>query len=192
VKSFARNTAERKQRLLLHSCCAPCCCGAIERLREEYEVTVYYYNPNIFPVGEYVKRLTWQRRLPELIGLGGEVGLIEGEYDHEAFTVAARGLESEAEGGLRCRKCFELRLDSAAAVAAAGGFDLFTTTLSVSPHKDAAAINELGAAAADKHSTLFLYSNFKKRDGYRRSVELSGRLGIYRQRYCGCEFSMRE
>jgi predicted adenine nucleotide alpha hydrolase (AANH) superfamily ATPase len=140
---------------------------------------------------EYEKRASWQRRLPELLGLGGKVHVTQGEYDPAAFYEAARGYETQPEGGERCRKCFELRLEATAARAARLRFDSFTTTLSVSPHKDARAINELGEAVSRKYGVEFLRSDFKKRGGYQRSVELSKKHGIYRQRYCGCEYSLR-
>ncbi|MDR1588711.1 MAG: epoxyqueuosine reductase QueH [Oscillospiraceae bacterium] len=180
-----------KPRLLLHSCCAPCSSYVIERLSDAFDITVFYYNPNIYPIEEYEKRAEWQRKLPELLGLDGKVKITQGEYDPRAFYEAARGYETQPEGGERCRRCFELRLEATAARASELRCDAFTTTLSVSPHKDARAINEAGAAASRKYGVEFLHSDFKKRGGYLRSVELSKKNNIYRQRYCGCEFSMR-
>jgi predicted adenine nucleotide alpha hydrolase (AANH) superfamily ATPase len=156
-----------------------------------FDITIFYYNPNIYPESEYEKRASWQLKLPGLLGLDGKVSVTQGEYDPLAFYRAIRGYETQPEGGERCRKCFELRLDSAAARAAELRCDRFTTTLSVSPHKDARVINELGEAASRKYGVEFMYSDFKKRGGYQRSVELSKKYGVYRQRYCGCEYSLR-
>jgi predicted adenine nucleotide alpha hydrolase (AANH) superfamily ATPase len=183
---------EGKPGLLLHSCCAPCGSHVIESLRAEYDITVYYYNPNIYPRAEYERRAAWQRILPGLLGLGGTVRVVEGAYEPEVFYSAVRGLEDSREGGARCRECFALRLRATARLAVARGYDAFTTTLSVSPHKDAGVINELGDALAPEYGVKYLRSDFKKRGGYQRSVELSRRLGVYRQRYCGCEFSVRK
>jgi predicted adenine nucleotide alpha hydrolase (AANH) superfamily ATPase len=133
----------------------------------------------------------WIRRLPRLLGLTETVGVYEGAYDPGAFYGAVSGLEGLPEGSLRCRACFRLRLGVAASYAAERGYDMFATTLSVSPHKDAGAINELGADLSREHGVRFLSTDFKKRGGYQRSVELSKKLGLYRQRYCGCEFSLR-
>ena len=176
-----------KNQLLLHSCCAPCSSYVIEYLSENFDLTLLYYNPNIFPVEEYTKRAAEQKRLIGL--LDGNISVIEGEYDYSLFLHAVSGLESEREGGKRCEVCFELRLREAAAVAKARGIEYFTTTLSVSPHKDADALNAIGAQMAEEYNVKYLYANFKKKNGYKRSIELSRELGLYRQSYCGCEFS---
>ena len=177
---------EGRPRLLLHSCCGPCSSAVIERLAPHFDLTVYYYNPNIAPEEEYRRRLATQRQLVE--ALGGAV-LVEGEYDHAAFLAAVKGLEGEPEGGKRCTACFRLRLEATARRAAEGGFDWFCTTLSVSPHKDAARLNAIAAELAARYGVPALPADFKKREGYKRSIELSRRFALYRQDYCGCEFS---
>ena len=174
---------ERKNKLLLHSCCAPCSSAVIERLKNDYEVVLHFYNPNIMPVFEYEKRLFEQRRLAMLLN---NVGIIEGGYDNEAFTEAVRGLENEPEGGGRCERCIELRLRKTAETARKQGFDCFTTTLSVSPHKNAELINRILRNAGAFYGIEPLCGDFKKKDGYKRSIELSKLYGLYRQNYCGC------
>ena len=178
-----------KPRLLLHSCCAPCSTHCIEVLADAFELTVFYFNPNIFPKEEYLKRADEERRY--LAEAHPEMGCIVEEYDHQAFLAAARGLEREPEGGARCGKCFELRLGAAAEHAKANGFEYFASTLTVSPHKNCALINEIGQKAGEKTGVKWLPYDFKKRDGYADSVRLSARYGLYRQNYCGCEFSFR-
>jgi predicted adenine nucleotide alpha hydrolase (AANH) superfamily ATPase len=173
----------------------------LERLTGEYNITVFYYNPNIYPAEEYLRRAFWQRKLIDAMYPQGEVGFVLGEYEPERFKEVAAGLDGEPEGGRRCLRCFKLRLAETAARAARDGFDIFSTTLTVSPHKESAAINAIGEAAAAetavaRHSggvaaTAYLRGDFKKQGGYQRSVELSKRYGIYRQRYCGCEYSIR-
>jgi len=166
--------------LFLHTCCAPCSSAVLERLVENYKVTLFFYNPNIMPAEEYEKRLSEQRRLASMLG----VKLIEGDYDHEAFLNAVAGLESEQEGNSRCEKCIQLRLSKTAEAAKARGFDIFTTTLSVSPHKNAELINKI----LSELSEGALLEDFKKNDGFKRSIELSKEYGLYRQKYCGCIF----
>jgi epoxyqueuosine reductase len=177
--------------LLLHSCCGPCSSYVLEYLSGYFRITVLYYNPNIYPPEEYEKRLGEERRLIGALSTQNPVALLEGEYNPSDFLSAVSGYENGPEGGARCRCCFELRLDKAAIIAKAGGFDYFTTTLSVSPHKNAELLNTLGAAAAGKYGVPYLFSDFKKRGGYKRSIELSADYGLYRQDYCGCEFSLR-
>ena len=189
LKSFC--PSDRPPRLLLHSCCGPCSSYVLEYLSEYFEITVLYYNPNIWPEIEFSKRADTQRELLARISLKNPVTLVVADYKPEAFDEAAAGLENEPEGGKRCLRCFELRLEAAAAWAKAHGFDYLTTTLSVSPHKDAAALNALGGMLAEKYGVRFLYADFKKRNGYRRSVELSALYDLYRQSYCGCRFSLR-
>ncbi len=178
----------RRPRLLLHACCGPCSSAVLERVCPFFDVTLYYYNPNTHPEEEYIKR---GRELEKLLRLSGreDVGLIWGEYDPRAFFDAARGLEGEREGGARCGACFRLRLGAAAELAKDGGYDYFCTTLTVSPHKNAALINELGEALAAQYGVSWLPSDFKKRDGYLRSIRLSAEYGLYRQCFCGCVFS---
>ena len=184
----------KKKRLLLHSCCGPCSTAVLERLTEDWDVTVYYYNPNITEAEEYAHRLAEQKRfLEERRGRDGiRVELIEGRYDPSLFFEAARGLEKEPEGGARCRKCFEFRMREAARLARELGFDAFDTTMSVSPYKNYNVISELGEALSREFGVEFLSGNYKKKDGYHRSIELSREYGLYRQDYCGCIFSKLE
>jgi len=168
--------------ILLHVCCAPCSTEVISRLGD---VTMFYYNPNIEPVSEYEKRLSDAKRLAKELG----VSIIEGDYDNDAWRKAVRGLEDDPENGKRCAVCYEYRLNKTAEYAALHGFDAFTTTLTISPHKDADLINSIGTAVVKKHGVEFLSENFKKEDGYRKSIEHSHKHGLYRQKYCGCSFS---
>ncbi len=179
-------------RLLLHSCCAPCSSYCIEYLSRYFEITVFYYNPNIFPEAEYRLRAGEQRRLIEQMPAGHPVRFMEGAYEPDRFFEMAEGLESAPEGGERCLKCYALRLEATAAAARAGDFDYFTTTLTISPLKNAAAINEIGGRIGKKYGVSYLYSDFKKKNGYKRSVELSAEYGLYRQNYCGCVYSRKE
>ena len=182
---LAELNGERK-RLLLHSCCGPCSSYCLEYLTQYFDVTVFFYNPNILPREEYEKRLYWQRRLLEEAPFARGVALIAPEWDDGEFFRAAQGLESEREGGARCTQCFRLRLERTAREAEAGGYDYFATTLTVSPHKDAERINALGFALAEGLRTRWLPSDFKKRNGYLRSIELSREFRLYRQSWCGC------
>jgi len=175
--------------LLLHSCCGPCSTAVIETLSESFRVTVFYFNPNIDERGEYEKRAAEQRRLLEEMDTPLPVAFLEGEYDSESFLRFARLKKDDAEGGPRCSACYALRLDRTARKAAEGGFEWYTTTLSVSPMKDAERINRIGAAAGKKYGVRWLWSDFKKKDGYRRSIELSKEYCLYRQDYCGCTYS---
>lgn len=179
-------------RLLLHSCCAPCSSYVLEYLSQYFAITVLYYNPNIFPEEEYQKRVTEQRRLIAELPAKHPIKFLEGRYLPEEFFAVAKGLEDVPEGGERCRKCFRLRLQETAKLASAGGFDYFTTTLSISPLKDAAALNEIGRELAQTYEVSHLPSDFKKRGGYQRSIELSREYELYRQNFCGCVYSMRE
>ncbi len=178
-----------RPRLLLHSCCGPCSSYVLEYLTAYFDLTLLYYDPNIQPEEEYRKRLATQKQLLERFP---QVKLMECGYDGQAYERAAAGLEGEREGGARCTVCFALRLEETAKRAAEGGFDFFCTTLTVSPHKDAEGINAIGRAAGERHGVAWLPSDFKKRGGYRRSVELSGEYGLYRQDYCGCRYSRRD
>lgn len=172
--------------LLLHSCCGPCSSYVLEYLTQYFDVTLLYYNPNIQPEAEYEKRLATQREL--LVHFPG-VRLMSCAYDGPAFDAAAAGLESEPEGGARCTRCFLLRLEETARRAADGGFDFFCTTLSVSPHKDAERLNRIGEALAERYAVRWLPSDFKKRNGYLRSIQLAKEFNLYRQTDCGCRFS---
>lgn len=177
--------------LLLHSCCGPCSSYVLEYLAGYFDITVLSYNPNIDTPEEYQKRLQEQRRVIDILSarLDRPIVLQESAYDPERFYALCKGLENEPEGGRRCEQCFLLRLEESARQAAAYGADLFTTTLSVSPHKNAERINRLGLQAGTRHGVDFLPADFKKKGGYQRSVALSKEWGLYRQRYCGCVFS---
>lgn len=192
-KLLARLSEEEKMPgLLLHSCCAPCSSYVLEYLSQYFCITVFYYNPNIFPESEYTKRILEQQTLISRMRVKHPVSFIAGPYDKDRFYQMAAGLEDAKEGGARCMKCYELRLREAAEVAKAGGFDYFTTTLTISPLKNAARLNEIGLRLAKEYGVSYLVSDFKKKNGYKRSIELSKEYGLYRQDYCGCEFSMRE
>ena len=228
LQGFQRNGEVPK--LLLHACCAPCSSHCLEYLREFFDVTVFFYNPNITEREEYYKRVAEEKRLikeynkqvdtQNFDGMRSDekarkIGIIEGEYDVNEYLDAVRGLEDVPEGGERCRKCFELRLRETAEIAAKEGFEYFTTTLTISPLKNADVLNEVGAQAAeyvnekiavgmqalgggfgengdDGGKVVFLPSDFKKKEGYKRSIELSQKFGLYRQDYCGCGFSKAE
>lgn len=178
-------------RLLLHSCCGPCSSYVIEYLSKFFDITVFFYNPNVFPQEEYEKRFSAQKEVVERLKTENHVELVVGEYNHDAFVDSARGFETAPEGGARCTECFTLRLLESAKYAKANGFDCFTTTLSVSPHKNAELLNTIGDEISKQVGIPFLTADFKKREGYKRSIELSRELDIYRQEYCGCEFSIR-
>lgn len=175
--------------LLLHSCCAPCSSYVLEYLSEFFDITIFYYNPNISPEEEFLKRVAEQKRLISEIPLKRSVKFIEGEYEPQRFYELAKGMEDIPEGGERCFKCYRLRLEKTAETAKNGGFDYFTTTLSISPHKNAQVLNEIGAELGEKYGVRYLFSDFKKRNGYKRSCELSEIYGLYRQNYCGCIYS---
>ena len=174
------------KRLLLHSCCGPCSSAVLELVTRYFDTTVYFYNPNILPAEEFEKRLWWQRYLLEHAPFAKGVELIVPDRDEEAFRAAARGLEGEKEGGARCTECFALRLGRTAEAAKEGGFDYFCTTLTVSPHKNAPLINAIGERLGRETGVRWLFSDFKKKDGYKRSIELSHEYGLYRQAWCGC------
>ncbi|MDD6338987.1 MAG: epoxyqueuosine reductase QueH [Butyrivibrio sp.] len=179
-------------RLLLHSCCAPCSSYVLKYLAEYFSITVLYYNPNISPGEEYTKRVEEQRRLIEEMPVKNSITLIACDYEPQEFYDAVRGLEKEPEGGARCFVCYELRMREAAMYAAEYGFDYFTTTLSISPLKNAEKINEIGEKLSAEYGVKHLPSDFKKREGYKQSVELSAQYNLYRQNYCGCIFSKGE
>ena len=174
-----------KPALLLQSCCGPCSSYVLEYLTQYFDVTLLYYNPNIQPEAEYEKRLFYQREVLKHI----PAKLMACDYDGAAFEAAVRGAEDEPEGGERCTRCFRLRLEETAKRAAAGGFSWFCSTLTVSPHKDAARINRIGAALGERYGVQWLPSDFKKRDGYLRSIRLSEEYGLYRQDWCGCRYA---
>lgn len=180
---------ERKPRLLLHGCCAPCSSYVLEYLSEYFEITELFYNPNIYPEEEYIFRSSELKRLIGGMGLADRVNIIVEDYDSEEFFDIAKGLEKCPEGGERCFKCYEFRLRRAAQTASDRGFDWFCTTLSISPLKNAEKINELGRKLENEYGVKFLPSDFKKKDGYKRSVELSEKYDLYRQNFCGCVYS---
>lgn len=180
-----------RPRLLLQSCCGPCSSYVLEALTPYFDVTVLYYNPNIQPREEYDLRLENQRKIIAALPTPSAVSVLECSYDGEAYTAAVRGLESEPEGGKRCTVCFHLRLEETARQAKEHGFDWFCTTLTVSPHKDAERLNQIGRALGEKYGVPFLPSDFKKREGYKRSIQLSKEYDLYRQDYCGCLYSKR-
>lgn len=183
------------KRLLLHSCCAPCSSYCMEYLRDYFDLTVFYYNPNITLTAEYEKRVAEEKRLIEAYNrMPGKrsIQMKEGAYDPERFYEMAKGLERCPEGGERCFRCYELRLRETARVAAEEGCGLFTTTLTISPLKNAAKLNEIGERLAKEYGVAFLNSDFKKRGGYQRSIELSKEYALYRQDYCGCVYSKAE
>lgn len=184
--------ADETPTLLLHSCCAPCSSYTIEYLSQYFRITVLYYNPNISPESEYMHRIEEQRRFISELKTVNPVSFEPGEYDPQTFYNAVRGLENEPEGGDRCLVCYRLRLEEAARMAAERGLDYFTTTLTISPLKRADKINEIGEEIAAQTGVKFLPSDFKKRGGYLRSIELSREYGLYRQNYCGCVFSKRQ
>lgn len=198
--------AETAPTLFLHSCCAPCSSYVLEYLSEYFRITVFYYNPNIWPETEYEERVKEQERLIFELNQEAEgmpepetakrkrnpIRFVSGDYRPEVFYETVRGLEKEPEGGARCTECFRLRLYEAARLAKEGSFDYFTTTLTISPLKDAERLNRIGEEAGNRYGIRFLNSDFKKKNGYRRSVELSSEHRLYRQNYCGCVFSRND
>ncbi|MBQ9264730.1 MAG: epoxyqueuosine reductase QueH [Clostridia bacterium] len=180
----------RRPALLLHSCCGPCSSAVIERLIEHFDVTLLYYNPNIEPEEEYNHRLAEQKRLLSLAP--GQVKLLPCDYDHPAFEAFAPAMAQEPEGGKRCLSCFALRLNYTAKMARDNGFEYFTTTLSVSPHKNADNVNRIGQSAGEQYGVKYLMADFKKKNGYLRSLQLSKEYDLYRQDYCGCLYSKPE
>ena len=187
----------KSPRLFLHSCCAPCSSYCLEYLRQYFQITIFYYNPNISMPEEYRLRVEEQKRLIEEMNADGIPGVypiafVEGKYDPETFFALSKGLKNCPEGGERCFLCYELRLRETAYLAKEGGFDYFTTTLTISPLKNAQKLNEIGQRMAEEYGVSWLPSDFKKKDGYKRSIELSKEFGLYRQNYCGCVFSRKD
>lgn len=183
---------EEGSSLLLHACCAPCSSFVLERLGNFFSITILYYNPNITDSDEYEKRLEEVKRFSMNFKTKYPVKVIAGRYDPKEFFGISKGLEKEAERGKRCYKCYEMRLKETALIAKEKGYDYFTTTLSISPYKDANWINEIGINLEKEYNTNFLYSDFKKKNGYKRSIELSKEYDLYRQDYCGCVYSLRD
>lgn len=180
----------KKPRLMLHACCAPCSSHTLLFLYRHFDITVYFCNPNIAPEEEYLYRKSELKRLISELGL--EVTVIDEDYDPAPFYELAKGLEDQPERGERCRKCIAYRLRRTGEMARRNGCDYFTTTLTISPHKDCEYINECGRATAEECGVAYLFSDFKKHDGYKHSIELSRQYGLYRQNYCGCVYSRRK
>ena len=179
-------------RLLLHSCCAPCSSYVIEYLSDYFYITILYYNPNISPLEEYEKRKAEQIRLIHSMKCRYRVDILDCDYDNDLYEKAVCGLENEPERGSRCTVCFNLRIGKTAQIACDSGYDYFGTTLTVSPYKNASLINSIGHEFEKQYGVSFLVSDFKKRNGYQRSIELSHQYGLYRQNYCGCRYSLRD
>lgn len=180
-----------KKKLLLHVCCAPCSSHVLQLLETEYDITVFFYNPNITSEEEYIKRIEELKRFVAQAPFAEGIDIKEGTYEPEKFYEMSEGLEHEPERGNRCYKCYEMRMRETVAYAKKHGYDLFTTTLSISPHKNAAWLNEIGQRLSDDFQVDYLYSDFKKKDGYANSIRLSKEYGLYRQDYCGCIYSKK-
>lgn len=190
IDNIIRNN--EKPTLLLHSCCAPCSSYVLEYLSKYFFITVFYYNPNISSKEEYLKRMSEQKRFIEECNFVNPVKFVDAPYDNEKFENIISGLEKEQEGGLRCHKCYYLRLEETAKFAFDNHFDYFTTTLSISPYKSSKVLNEIGKKLSQIYNIKYLYSDFKKKNGYKRSIELSHIYNLYRQNYCGCKYSKKE
>ncbi len=189
LDTIIENLGDKVPSLLLHTCCAPCSSYCIEYLSQYFNITVLYYNPNIYPEAEYIKRKEEQKRLISEMKTKYPVKLLDCDFESEKFYEMAKGMENCREGGERCFKCYELRLRKTAIEAQKGEYDYFTTSLTISPLKNAQKINEIGDELEKEYSVKFLPSDFKKREGYKRSIELSREYDLYRQDYCGCVFS---
>lgn len=183
------NGIKDKKRLLLHSCCGPCSSYVISYLTKYFDITVLYYNPNIFPYDEYLKRKEEQIKLINEIDKINSVDIMDCDYDNDRYDALINGLEREPERGKRCKVCYWMRMEKTAEIAANNNFDYFCTTLSVSPYKNAMWINEIGEKLQEKYNIKWLYSDFKKKDGYKSSILLSNKYNLYRQNYCGCIYS---
>jgi len=182
----------RVPKLLLHSCCAPCSSYCLELLSEYFAITVFYYNPNIYPPEEYYMRVEEQARFVQEFPARHSISFVEGSYDTARFYEMTKGMEQLKEGGERCFACYELRLRESCKYAKEHGFDFFTTTLSISPLKNAAKLNEMGGKLEQEYGMKYLYSDFKKQNGYKRSTEISNEYDMYRQYYCGCVYSKKQ
>ncbi len=179
-----------KKTLLLHSCCAPCSSAVLERISKYFKITILFYNPNITDYSEYLKRKDELKRL--IKDANYDIEVMDCDYDKDKFISMALGLEDKKEGDIRCYKCYKLRLEKTALVARENNFDYFTTTLSISPYKNSKWLNEIGKELSDKYKVNYLYADFKKKNGYKRSIELSNIYHLYRQDYCGCIYSKVE
>lgn len=179
-------------KLLLHSCCAPCSSYVLEVLSSYFAITIYYYNPNIYPKEEFTKRFLEEKRFVKEANFPNSVMVIEGNYENDLFEKAIDSYRHLGEGSMRCFSCYRLRMEKAALFALENGFDYFTTTLSISPYKNSDKINEIGKELEEKYGVSYLYADFKKKDGYKRSIALSSFYHLYRQDYCGCIYSKKE
>ncbi len=188
-EELAKITTPKK--LLLHSCCAPCSSHVITYLAPYFNITVLYYNPNIYPKEEYEKRKQEQIKLINELNTPNKLDYLDCDYDNDVYEELIKGYENCPERGARCPICFKLRLEKTAKLAKEHNYDYFCTTLTVSPYKNATQINEIGASLSDKYQIKWLYSDFKKEDGYKKSIELSKKYNLYRQNYCGCIYSQR-
>lgn len=178
-----------KKKILLHSCCAPCSSYVISYLINYFDITILYYNPNIYPYEEYIKRKNEQIKLIKELKSKNKIDIIDCDYDNEIYNELIKGLENEPERGNRCTICYKMRIEKTAIIAKEKKYDYFCTTLSVSPYKNANLINEIGKELEAKYNVKWLYSDFKKKDGYKKSIELSKKYNLYRQDYCGCIYS---
>lgn len=188
-EELAKITTPKK--ILLHSCCAPCSSHVITYLAPYYNITVLYYNPNIYPKEEYEKRKQEQIKLINELNTPNKLDYLDCDYDNDVYEELIKGYENCPERGARCPICFKLRLEKTAKLAKEHNYDYFCTTLTVSPYKNATQINEIGVSLSDKYQIKWLYSDFKKEDGYKKSIELSKKYNLYRQNYCGCIYSQR-
>lgn len=191
MEEILEQNKDKTPTLLLHSCCAPCSSYVLEYLTNYFDITILFYNPNISSCEEYDKRLQELKRLVKEMPHKNRIDIVEGKYEPEVFYDMAKGLEDVREGGERCFKCYLLRLEEAAKYAKSKNFDYFTTTLSISPHKNAQKLNEIGEELENKYDIKYLYADFKKKNGYKRSIELSKEYHLYRQDFCGCIYSQK-
>lgn len=189
LKEIEKNN--EKPKLLLHVCCAPCSSYVLEYLNKYFNITVFYYNPNISTKDEYDKRYNEEQRFVKEYPFESEIKVINGKYDNEKYEKLIDGFQDEKEGGARCFKCYRLRLEESAKYAKENNYDYFTTTLTISPYKNSKVLNEIGNELSQLYGIKYLYSDFKKRNGYKRSIELSHKYNLYRQDYCGCKYSIR-
>ncbi len=189
LAEFEEADRERKKHLFLHCCCAPCSSYVLEYLHPYFDITIFFFNPNITEEEEYEKRKKELKRFVKECPFGNSITIVDGDYCPERFLEAAKGHEQDPERGDRCERCFRLRLEETAKQAAAGNYDYFCTTLSISPHKNAELLMQLGEELSGDFGISYLPSDFKKKNGYKRSIELSGKYNLYRQDYCGCRFS---
>jgi len=192
LENILKENKDKTPKLLLHSCCAPCSSYVLEYLTNYFDITILFYNPNISLEKEYQKRLNEIKKLVKEIPHNNKIEIVEGRYEPKEFFDIAKGLEDAKEGGERCFKCYRLREEEAAKYAKENNFDFFTTTLSISPHKNAQKLNEIGEELSKIYEINYLYADFKKKGGYQRSIELSREYDLYRQDFCGCVYSKRD